>query len=126
MRLVAHRQTLEGCPPEIARVAGFSQSVTNITKGNQYEAFAVSIYKGIPYVQIINDKGFIAWLPQWLFSLVNNDVPTDWIINFFEGDVSVVLGPVFVAESVEAYEAMVSEEVSATTQFWNRVKERET
>jgi len=124
MRLLAIRQTFEGCPPEVLRVAGFPESVTHITKGKEYEVFAVAIWNGVPFVQIICDLGIEAWLPKWLFTLVTHDIPCDWIINCFEGDVSLVLGPSFVAESKEAYEAMVNLEGVTTNKFWKRVRER--
>ena len=125
MRLLAIHQTFEQCPPEVLRVAGFPASVTHITKGKEYEAFAVAIWNGVPFVQIICDLGIETWLPKWLFSFVGHDIPNDWIINCFEGDVSLVLAPSFIAESREAYEAMVNLDSVATTKFWKHVKERD-
>ena len=81
MRVLAIRQTFEGCPPEVLRVAGFPESVTNITNGKEYEAFAVAIWNGVPFVQIICDLGVETWLPKWLFTFVSHDIPSDWIIN---------------------------------------------
>lgn len=124
MRLLAIRQTFEGCPPAILRVAGFPESVTHVTEGKTYEAFAVAVWEGVPFVQIINDLEFVTWLPLWLFKLEDNVIPEDWIINCFESNVSMVLGPSFLAESAAAYDAMVNEEVLATTKFWKRVRER--
>lgn len=125
MRLLAIRQTFEGCPPEVLRVAGFPESITHITREKEYEAFAVAVWDGVPFVQIICDLEVETWLPKWLFTLVSHDIPSDWIINCFEGEVSRVLGPSFVAESKEAYDAMVNLEVVATTNYWQRLRDLE-
>jgi hypothetical protein len=122
MRLLAIRQTFEECPPEISAIGVFPDSVTHVTKGKIYEAYAIAVWSGVPVFQVIDDLGSVTWLAGWLFKIESNDIPEDWVINCFEGKVSLVMGPSFVAENEAAYDAMIDEEVEAKTKFWQRVR----
>lgn len=124
MHLLAIRQTFEGCPPEISAIGVFPESVTHVTKGKIYEAHAMAVWSGVPVFQLIDDLGSVTWLAGWLFKIESNDIPEDWIINCFEGKVSLVMGPSFLAESAAAYDAMIDEDVEAKTKFWQRVTVR--
>jgi hypothetical protein len=71
---------------------------------------------------MIDDLGYPSWKPAWLFDVVDPSIPGDWICSTFRDDPCLVLGPAFVAGSLEAYAAMVELEPAQVEQFWQRVE----
>ena len=102
---------------------GFSpSSILYLTKGVKYDVHAISLFEGYFFVQVINDIKTPCWFPLDFFDLCDNKVPNDWICNFFAEEPKMVLGPEFVAKSIEAYNAMAQLEPNEERLFWDRIK----
>lgn len=95
-----------------------------ITPGKEYEVHAAAVFEGLLLVQVIDDVGYPAWKPAWLFDVVDRAVPTDWICSTFHDDPSLVLGPEFIAGGQERYAAMVELEPEQVERFWKRIEQR--
>lgn len=96
----------------------------SVTVGKEYEVHAATVYEGLVLLQIVDDLDCVGWKPAWLFDVVDSAIPTDWICSAFHGEPSLVLGPDFVAGSLEGYAAMVDLESNQIAKFWTRVKTR--
>ena len=120
MRAQARQVDLTGCPPGVARFATPGQVF--VTIGQQYEVFALAVYEGCPLFQIVDDLRYPAWLPSWLFDVVDPALPLDWIGGVFRDEPSFVAGPDFVAKDQSAYGRMVELEAYEVDLFWKRVE----
>ena len=96
---------------------------TLITSGREYEVYAAVVFEGIVLTQVIDDSDRPGWKPAWLFEVVDATVPADWICSMFRDEPSLILGPAFVAGSLEQYTAMVELEPEQVEAFWKHVKE---
>jgi hypothetical protein len=97
---------------------------TLITPGRDYEVYAAAVFEGVVVTQVIDDGGLPGWKPGWLFEVVDQTVPVDWICSIFRDEPSLILGPAFVAGSVDQYNAMVELEPEQVETFWKHVEER--
>jgi hypothetical protein len=93
---------------------------TTVAPGKEYEVHAAAVFEGLVLMQVIDDLGYPGWKPAWLFDVVDTTVPTDWICSTFHDDPSFVLGPEFIASSLEGYAAMVELEPEQVERFWKR------
>jgi hypothetical protein len=94
-----------------------------LSTATEYEVYAVSVYDGITFVQLVDDKETPTFFPRVLFDVVDTAVPADWICNVFPvGPVQFVLGPGFVAKDLAAYSGMTDQRLEQLTQFWKRVE----
>jgi hypothetical protein len=101
----------------------FSPQQTFLSSGKDYVVHAVSVYRGVAFVQIVDDDDTPVFLPRALFETVATDVPHDWICSLFPEDpVQLVLGPAFMAKDLAAYEAMVDQERAQVERFWGRIE----
>ena len=123
MRVKAIHDKFEGCPPAVAG-AGFPQSQTHISIGKKYEVFAMSVFKGVVFVQFINDLKAISWLPSWFFEVSDSSLRSDWICSLFDSEPTMVLGPEFVAKDTASYAAIVELEDEQVQRFWRRLDAR--
>jgi hypothetical protein len=107
------------CPPTVARFATPGQVF--VTAGKHYDVFALAVFEGQPLLQVVDDLRSPAWLPSWLFDVVDPSLPSDWIGNVFHEEPSFVAGPDFVAKDQTAYGRMVELEANEVDLFWKRV-----
>ena len=120
MRVRAIRNKYVDCPAAIAAF-GSPQSDTNITVGKEYEVHALSVFKGVVFLQIVCDVNIPIWKPAWFFEVCDATVPSDWICSLPGGDLQMVLGPDFVAVDESSYNRMVELDSESVTAFWRRV-----
>jgi hypothetical protein len=120
MRVVAVRTKFENLPSSLASLAFSSESKIYISLGTEYEVYALSVFEGVAFLQIVNDVDIIAWLPAWLFEMRDTTLPHDWIGNLFSTEPSLVLGPLFVASDEEAYRCMVEQDLASCQKFQRR------
>lgn len=120
MRVLAREVDLTRCPPRVAESARPGQVF--VTAGKQYEVYAVAVFEGCPMLQIVDDLRSAAWLPAWLFDVIDASLPVDWICNLFREEPALVMGPLFVATDQTAYSSMVELESGQVDRFWNRVE----
>lgn len=122
MRVIARKVNLAECPPLIASL-GYGQSHNvRVTWGKEYVVYAISLFRDILDLQIVDDLGYPAWYPSWFFDNSEMSIPGDWICNIQHDDHQFMIGPAFVAKDEEAYKAMVQLEPEPVRLFWERVK----
>src|SRR5688572_26007069 len=95
-----------------------------VTAGKEYEVHATSVFSGTVMMQVVDDLGYPSWKPSWLFDIVDSAMPEDWICMTYHGDPTLVVGPEFIASSLEAYTAMVELEPHQVEKFWKRVTDQ--
>lgn len=100
----------------------FEQSQTIISIEKSYEVHAIAVYKGVVFLQILNDLNLIAWLPAWLFKTMDASIPSDWICKSFQDEPGLILGPKFVASDISSYGRMVELEPEPVKLFWQRLR----
>ncbi len=120
MRVRAIRNKYADCPAAIAAI-GSPQSKTHISTGKEYEVHALSVFKGVVFVQIVNDLNIIAWKPAWFFEVCDATVPSDWICSLPGENLQMVQGPKFIAADEASYNRMVELDAESVTAFWRRV-----
>ncbi len=100
-----------------------SKSQTFITTGVEYEVHALSVYRRVVFVLIVDDTKNPAFIPSLLFETLSTDIPADWMCNLIgESGVDLVIGPGFVAQDLEAYSSMIDQETNPITRFWQRIE----
>ena len=92
-----------------------------VTTGHEYDVQALAIFEGHAFYQIVDDLPMPAWREAWAFDLVDSAIPADWICSVFQEQPRLVLGPPFLAESIEAYETMVELHPEQVLRFWRRL-----
>ncbi len=97
-----------------------------VTAGKTYEVLALAAFEGRMTFQIVDDLKYPAWLPAWLFEVVDPGLPADWICNVFHDEPALLLGPEFVAKDQAAHASMVELEADQVERFWKRVESRGT
>ncbi len=121
MKLKAIRSSTEECPAE---VRPFLASSIPVTISSVYEAHGATNFNGVTLFQIVDDLGYPSWQPSWLFEVMDMCLANDWCCNVLS-DGSIVVGPLFVVESDEAYSSMVELDASQVDRFWTRIKSHE-
>ena len=100
-----------------------SPSQTFLSLGKEYEVYALSVYKGVTFLLVLDDLGTPTFYPRFLFEVVESCIPNDWICNAFGcGEVSMVIGPDFIADSVEKYNDMVDQRMTSVDSLMKRVR----
>ena len=95
-----------------------------VTPGAEYVVHALSVYKKVVFVLIVDDTESPVFVPSSLFETVSNDVPADWKCNLIaECEVELVVGPDFIAKDLNAYNGMIDHESDQIARFWNRMRE---
>ncbi len=122
MKVLAREVNLKECPPHIASLGYGQPHNVRITAGREYVVHAMSLFRGVLDLQIIDDIDYPAWYPAWFFDNSDMTIPSDWICNFQRDDHQLIIGPSFLAKSEEAYTAMVQLEPEPVKLFWERVK----
>jgi len=115
-----------GAPEEVRRAGWSRECEAGITAGKEYTVYAITFFGTPEYgrprlinFQIVDDWDVIAWLPCFLFEVVDRHLPVDWECNLFRSG-TMVIGPRFMSESEESYIAMVELEPGAVQQFRDR------
>jgi hypothetical protein len=117
MRVAARNVNASDCPPSAGRFLGGPA----VTPGKAYEAHAIAVFEGVDLILVVDDDGMIGWRPGWLFDVVDSSLPADWICQVFHSQVSLVMGPEFIAKDEAAYAAMVDLDDDQVERFWRRV-----
>ena len=95
----------------------------HVTASREYVVHALSVWRGITHVLIVDDMEDPWFKPRSLFDTVDPSLPSDWIGSVFpEAAVQLVLGPAFLAGSLEAYESMIDGDQDSRTAFWSRAE----
>lgn len=118
MRVRARATDRAAAPEPVRPYLGAAPAVTT---GKEYEVHAAAVFEGLFLLQIVDDSQYPSWKPAWLFEVLDPAMPSDWICSCFPDEPSVVLGPWFIARSLEAYQAMVELEPEQVDRFWKRV-----
>ena len=118
MKVRAIRASADGCPNE---VRPFLAARVPVTVAREYDVHAVATFRGVTFLQIVDDLRYPTWQPSWLFEVVDKTIPSDWICNVFD-DGNVVLGPAFVAKDERSYASMVELDSNQVDRFWNRIE----
>jgi hypothetical protein len=87
-----------------------------------YECHAIAWFEAKLLLQVVDDLGEPAWHRMERFEIVDRSIPADWIINIFKSEPRMVIGPPFVAESIESYNAMVLKERPQIDLFMARLR----
>ncbi|HEV7735537.1 MAG TPA: hypothetical protein VGR62_25405 [Candidatus Binatia bacterium] len=117
--VVARAVDLASYPESIAKFATPGQVF--VSSGKRYEVRAISTFEGVLFMQIVDDIESPAWLPAWLFDVIDPTLPADWICNAFRTEPTFLMGPAFIAKDQQAYARMVELETEQVTRFWKRV-----
>lgn len=107
------------------RNIGFSeQSQIDVQSMQLYEVHAIAVWSDAVFFQIIGDSGVISWMPSGAFKVVDHSMPRDWIANMIDEEVSLIIGPDFVARDKEAYADMVELDSEKVRLFHHRLEKR--
>jgi hypothetical protein len=87
----------------------------------EYEVFALSVFQGVVFLQVVVDANHITWLPSWFFEISEARTPDDWVCCLPGGNLQMVLGPEFIAADESSYNRMVELDSKSVTAFWQRV-----
>lgn len=124
MRVSPTRNSFDGCPPELAALGFSAASQVEVSLGKEYDVHAMSLFRGVLFLQLVDDTDGIAWLPAWLFDVRDSSLPEDFICNLFGGEVGMVIGPEFVAADESSYSRMVELDPALVERFWGRLEKR--
>jgi hypothetical protein len=69
----------------------------------------------------VDDLGYPAWIPGWLFTITDPSLPADWICQVLHEELELVMGPDFIAKDESAYGTMVDLASDQVERFWKRV-----
>jgi hypothetical protein len=107
MRVRVRHNSYLGRPKEQLLPGASEQSERHYVVGTELDVHAVVVFEGRVQFCVFDRFGDFTGDYAWMFDVLDGAVPRDWIVNCFEGAVSMVVGPEFVAKSVEAYQAFV-------------------
>lgn len=96
---------------------------TFLTIGKQYQACALSVYKGVSFVLVADDLGTPNFIPSMAFKATDEKLPSSWFCNLLNEDgVSMIVGPSFISQSIELYSAMIDLEPEQVNKFWGEIE----
>lgn len=126
MRVVARGVDPLDAPPAVAPFVSPGQVF--LTRGREYDVHAIAVFRGVVQLQVTDDhyhgSGFPAWYPAWLFDVVEHSLDNGWIVGVFQAEPAIVIGPDFVAASLESYEQMVELYREKLDRFRLRIADR--
>jgi hypothetical protein len=122
MKVLARKVNHDECPPLIASLGYGQPHNVRITAGRTYVVYAISLFRGVLDLQIVDDLNYPAWYPSWFFDNLDMSLPSDWICNIQHDDHQLIMGPSFVAKDEDSYNAIVQLEPEPVQLFWERVK----
>lgn len=127
MKVRARVASLKDAPDEVIEVGWSRDAELNVEVGTEYVVHGISFW-GIPqygrpritWVLVFSEHlRTTSWLPAWIFEVTDGNLDPDWKCNFFPSG-AVAIGPPFVSESEEAYEALAEHDEEAMRRFWAR------
>jgi len=96
-----------------------SAQQTKVKPGRQYRVIALSIYKSVLFVLIFDDHELLSFVPSCYFETIDSTVPNDWICSLSLGAmVDLVIGPEFIAKSLDSYNRTVDLEADQVEKIW--------
>lgn len=122
MRVRAIKIDMEQLSQEIRFLLGVNQ--TFVTQSNGYDVHAISIVDGMVYFQIIDDHGYIDWVPYVLFEVLDGTMMKDWVYNQFSQHKEIdtfLIGPKFIVQDKESFVDMVERTPDQVHRFWERI-----
>jgi len=82
----------------------------------------MSVYDGVAFVLVVDDDQTPSFRPRTLFEIEDPSIPGDWIVNLFqEGPVQLVVGPRYIANDLDSYNATVDQREPQMREFWKRI-----
>jgi hypothetical protein len=125
MRAVARAVDPLDAPPTVARFAVPGQVF--LTPNRTYDVHAIAVFEGVVALQVMDDLWVETrlpnWYPAWLFDVVERALDDDWIVGVFQAEPAIVVGPDFVAASLESYEQMVELYRDKVDRFRQRISD---
>ncbi len=122
MRVRAIKIDMEQISQEIRVLLGVNQ--TFVTPSNEYDVHAISVVDGMVEFQIVDDHGYIDWVPYVLFEVLDGTMTDDWVYNQFsqlnEID-TMLIGPIFIVQDKESFVDMVERNPDQVQRFWERI-----
>jgi hypothetical protein len=95
-----------------------------LTEGKEYTVYALSVYKGMVSVLIVDDLHSQVFYLTRLFDVVDPQIESDWICTTFPDDpVQLLLGPAYIAKDIESYGALLDHRSPQMDLFWRRIDE---
>jgi hypothetical protein len=95
-----------------------------LTEGKEYTVYALSVYKRVVSVLIVDDLRTQTFYLTRLFEVIDPKVGSDWICSTFPDDpVQLLLGPAYVAKDLESYGALLDCRQAQVDLFWRRINE---
>jgi hypothetical protein len=122
MRIAPRTLQLDPCPPELLAIGFSGQSRFHLSLEKSYDVHAVSLFRRVLFMQVVNDVGIIDWIPALMCHVTESEVPGDWICSLFEGDLALVMGPEFMAKDESSYKRMMELDPGAVSLFWSRIE----
>src|SRR5262245_13029092 len=82
------------------RIAGYAKKEqTFLTTSSQYEVYALSVFRCMSFLLLVDDRGRPYWSIDWLVDLIDHEIPADWICTIFQSEPTLLLGPKFIASN---------------------------
>ena len=133
MKVKAIASSMTNAPIDVLQAGWSTQSQVFVTIGREYEVHAL-VFAGNPEYrtprprilgfQIVNDIDSPSFYPTCLFEVVDRTLPHDWECNLFPPG-NFLIGPRFIIESTEAFDAMSDKEPDAMRKFRSRLQDIE-
>jgi hypothetical protein len=117
-------KTLSDMKPAISS-RGDSPSQIFLTPSKEYEVYALAIFSGETILLVVSDIDYPGWYTSNFFETVDATIPSNWICSFSSDEPTLIIGPNFIAFSLDSYRAMVELEPESVVNFWQYVSERE-
>lgn len=122
MRVRALKIEMDKLSPRIRSLLGEDQIF--LTPSNEYDVHAISVVDGMVDFQIVDDHGYIYWVPYILFEVLDGTLTHDWVYNQFsqlnEID-TMLIGPIFIVQDKESFVDMVELVPDQVQKFWERI-----
>lgn len=120
--IVEYRAELADALPESRR--RFMNQV-RLTPGRRYEVHGISVFEQTAFVLVMDDIDTDAFCPSAAFRVVDATIPQGWVCTPSDGAVQLVLGPPFLAASVETYDTFVDHsDRDQLNEFWQHLDAR--
>jgi hypothetical protein len=99
-----------------------SKTQTFVTPGKEYEVHAVSVYKKVVFLLLVDDINTPIFIPAPLFEIISSEIPSDWKCNLIGRlDLELIMGPDFLSKDLDAYIGIVDQDAELLTKLWNRI-----
>jgi hypothetical protein len=120
--IVEYRAELADALPENRR--RFMNQL-RLTPGRRYEVHGVSVFDQMVFVLVVDDIDTDAFCLAAAFRVVDGSIPQGWVCTPSDGVVQFVLGPPFLAASVETYNTFLDRgDREQLNEFWRYLDAR--